>query len=111
MKNFVSALILLFSVQAYTCPRALPTDDVNFCSSFKTAALCYCTESGLPSGMCQDMNQLYLRLIVVFGTLQKACEFQAHTTPQDCMNDWNCYLHGGIDSTGKSCSSTTKPCP
>lgn len=104
-------LLCLFSISAYTCPRALPTNDPNFCPSFKTAATCYCSDSGLPKGMCEDMNQLYLRLIVVFGTLDKACEFQQHTTKRDCLDNWNCYLHGGTDSTAKSCSSTGQPCP
>ena len=109
-KNFFVVFAIFFSISSFACPRAVATDDVNFCSSFKSAATCYCTSSGLPAGMCQDMNQLYLRMLSVFGTLQRACEYQTSTSPQDCVNNWNCYLHGGVDSTGKSCSSTQRAC-
>jgi hypothetical protein len=110
IKKIVVVIALFFSVSSFACPRAVPTDNVGFCASFKSAATCYCTSSGLPGGMCQDMNQLYLRMLSVFGTLQKACEYQNYTSAQDCMNNWNCYLRGGVDSTGKSCSSTKKAC-
>lgn len=108
---FATVLCLLSSsIFALACSKAVPTDNPNFCASFKTAATCYCTSSGLPAGMCQDMDALYNRMIGVFGTLEKACLFQKYTSPQDCMNNWNCYRFGGKDSTGKLCSSTTKPC-
>ena len=106
-------VLLLFCASSLTfadCPRARPIDDVNFCASFKTAAVCYCTASGLPSGVCQDMNSLYLRMIAVYGSLKNACSHQPYTTPEDCINNWNCYLYGGIDSTGKLCSGTKNPC-
>lgn len=109
-KKLFLGLLCLCSLSAFSCDRAVPTDDVNFCSSFKKVATCHCTSSGLPSGMCQDMNALYNRMIAVFGTLQKACEYQKHTNTQDCMNNWNCYRLGGIDSTGKICSSTKQAC-
>lgn len=116
---FISLIcILCISVSAYSddlpgfaaCANAVPTNDVNFCSSFKTVAICYCTASGLPSGMCQNMNSLYDRMMTVFGSLQKACEYQRYTTVQDCMDNWNCYRLGGIDSRGRSCNSTRKAC-
>lgn len=110
IKKLFITFMCFVSVSSFACPRAVPTNDVNFCASFKAAATCYCTSSGLPSGMCQDMNQLYFRMLTVFGSLQKACEYQTYTSVQDCMNNWNCYLHGGVDSTGKSCSSTQKAC-
>ncbi|WED41800.1 hypothetical protein [Legionella cardiaca] len=99
-----------FSVFAASCPNALPTNDANFCPSFKTAAICYCTASGLPSGVCQDMNVLYTRLIAYFGSIQKACEYQHYTSTQDCIDNWNCYLYGGVDSRGRLCSSTKRAC-
>lgn len=110
MKKLIAASIFFFSLSSMACPRALPTDDVNFCASFKAAATCHCVGSGLPAGMCQDMNQLYYRMLSVFGTLQKACEYQTTTSVQDCINNWNCYLRGGVDSTGKLCSSTKQAC-
>lgn len=110
IKKFLATSICLWNIASFACPIALPTDNPNFCASFKTAAICYCTASGLPSGMCQNMKLLYARLMLVFGSLQKACEYQHYTTTEDCMNNWNCYLQGGIDSTGKLCSSTQLAC-
>jgi len=110
MKKIFIAMMFFISTESFSCNNALPTDDPNFCSSFKSVATCYCTSSGLPSGMCQNMNTLYARMISIFGSLQKACEYQTSTTPQDCVNNWNCYLNGGVDSFGKSCSSTRMPC-
>jgi hypothetical protein len=94
----------------FECPRALSTDNPGFCASFKSVATCHCTSSGLPSGMCQDMNALYNRMIVVFGTQENACRYQRHTTPTDCMDNWNCYRRGGVNSQGNSCSSTQRAC-
>lgn len=108
-KKFV-AFMCFYSVYTFACVKALPTNDANFCASFKSAATCYCTSSGLPSGMCQDMNQLYYRMLGVFGTLRKACEHQTYTSAQDCVDNWSCYLRGGIDSTGKACNATERAC-
>jgi hypothetical protein len=112
IRRIFAVLLCFFSVStfAFACNKALPTDNPNFCSSFKTAAICYCTSSGLPPMMCQDMKMLYARLISVFGSLQKTCEYQKHTSTQDCMDNWNCYRLGGVDSHGKACSSTRKAC-
>jgi hypothetical protein len=109
-KGIIVGLTLFFNINVFSCPMALPTDNVNFCSSFKTAAICHCTSSGLPSGMCQDLNALYSRMISIFGSLKKACEYQKHTSTQDCIDNWNCYRLGGVDSQGKLCSSTKLPC-
>ena len=106
--------VLLFIVQssvfALGCSKASSTDSSDFCPTFKVAATCYCTSSGLPSGMCQDMNALYNRMISVFGSLKKACEFQHYTTPQECIDNWNCYLFGGVDSRGRLCNVNKQPC-
>lgn len=110
MKKIYVVLMYFFSVSAFACSIALPTDDVNFCPSFKAVATCYCTSSGLPSGMCQDMQALYNRMLIVFGSLQRACEYQKYTGTQDCVDNWNCYLKGGIDSRGRICNSTQLPC-
>lgn len=118
-KKLLTAFVCFFCVinfaladtlPAYACPTGISTDDVSFCSTFKTAATCYCTSSGLPSGMCQDMDALYNRMVGVFGSLQKACEFQHYTSTQDCMDNWNCYRLGGVDSRGRICSSTRQAC-
>ena len=110
MKRFFIVFVCLFSFPTFACIIANPTDDANFCPTFKTAATCYCTASGLPAGMCQNMKNLYSRMMVVFGSLQKACEYQHYTSPQDCVDNWNCYLKGGIDSRGKLCNKTQQAC-
>lgn len=116
IRGFFAGLMFLLSFSVFAngnvvaCGNAVPTNDVNFCSSFKTVATCYCTSSGLPSGMCQDMNMLYARMVSVYGSLDKACAAQPYTTKQDCLDNWNCYRLGGVDSRGRICSSTKKPC-
>ena len=110
MKNIFFALACFFSASGFACTNAVPTNDINFCSSFKVAATCYCSSSGMPASMCQDMNQLYSRMMSMFGSLQRACGFQRYTTVQDCVDNWNCYLQGGIDSQGRACSSTQRAC-
>lgn len=110
MRKFFTVLLCVFSINSFACTNALPTDNPTFCASFKTAAICYCTSSGLPGVLCQDMNVLYARMISVFGSLQRACEYQKYTTTQDCMDNWNCYRLGGKDSRGRICSSTGKAC-
>ncbi|KTD23818.1 Uncharacterised protein [Legionella lansingensis] len=109
-KIFIVVFTYCVALPAFACPNALPTNHPSFCASFKTAATCYCVSSGLPAGMCQDMNALYSRMISVFGSLQKACESQRYTTPQDCMDNWNCYLYGGVDSRQRLCSGTRAAC-
>lgn len=110
IKKILPFILAFSSTTVFACPRALPTDNPGFCPSFKAAATCHCTSSGLPAKVCQDMRTLYNRMVSAFGSLQKACEYQHHTTTQDCIDNWNCYLNGGVDSTGKSCSSTNLPC-
>jgi hypothetical protein len=92
------------------CSQALPTDNPAFCASFKSVAECHCTSSGLPPGMCQDMTTIYNRMVKIFGSQQKACEYQKDVPTQQCMDDWNCYRSGGRDSQGKLCSSTGQVC-
>ena len=102
---FLSMLsIASFAADSTKCKQATPTNDPGFCTSFKSVAECHCTESGLPKSMCQDMKQLYDRMISIFGSLQKACEYQHDTDTQTCIDDWNCYRLGGKDSKGQLCS-------
>lgn len=104
----------LVSLSAFSCSNALPTDSPYFCSSFKTVATCYCTATGLPSGMCQSMPSLYSRMLSYFGSLKAACMYQQdqlhYSSAQDCIDNWNCYLNGGVDSKGRLCSATKLAC-
>lgn len=84
-------------------------NDPSFCPLFKAAAICHCTSSGLPSGMCQDTEALYGRMIIVFGSLQKACEYQKYVSVQTCMDNWNCY-RTGKDTAGKLCNPSGSAC-
>lgn len=93
------------------CPQAVPTTDPNFCSSFKSVAQCHCIDSGLPASICQDVNTIYNRMISIFHSVQRACEYQRDTSTQTCIDDWNCYRLGGADSKGGLCSSTGSICP
>jgi hypothetical protein len=106
------ALFLSFpSFAAITsCPQAVPVSSPNFCSSFQTAAVCHCTQSGLPESMCQDLNELYVRMIAIFGSVEQACFYQQDTAYQTCVDDWNCYRSGGTDSQGHLCSSNGNKC-
>lgn len=110
IKKVMLFCLMTFSIASFACPDALSTDHPEFCPSFKTAATCYCTSSGLPSVFCQNIEFVYQRMIGFFGSLQRACKHQSHTTVQKCVDNWNCYLHGGYDSQGMPCSNTTKPC-
>lgn len=118
IKRIFLLSLYLFSLASFAstnmsylaCTNAVPTDNANFCASFRIAAPCYCAESGLPAGMCQDMTKLYERMIAAFGSLKKACEYQRYTSPQDCMDNWNCFRLGGTNSQGRLCSSTGKAC-
>lgn len=111
IQRIFAVLMCFFSLSAFAaCSNAVPTDNPAFCASFKAAATCYCTESGLPPMMCQDMNMLYGRLIAVFGSLQRACEYQKYSSTQDCIDSWSCYRFGGVDSRGRLCSSTQQAC-
>lgn len=113
-RMIIALFVCFFSIVGFSmptsCPPASSTGTPNFCSSFKMAAECYCTSSGLPRGMCGNMEQLYNRMISMFGSLQRACEFQHNTTAQICVDDWNCYRFGGVNSQSEACSTTGKSC-
>ncbi|MBA2652961.1 MAG: hypothetical protein H0U73_11950 [Tatlockia sp.] len=103
-----------FSSVVYSeCPKALATDNPNFCPSFKAAANCYCS-SLLPANVCDgDVSKLASFMISYFGTLERACnsKSQKYTSAQDCLDNWKCYLDGGVDSRGRVCSSNGSACP
>jgi hypothetical protein len=121
IKKFFFSLICIMSISAFSynaaaytiCNRALPTDSPAFCKSFKEAASCYCKERKdrpFPAVYCENTSWLYGMMVSTYGTLSNACENQKETSKQDCIDNWNCYMKGGTDSTGKSCSSTKKSC-
>lgn len=95
---------------AGACPKALPTDNVAFCPSFKSAAACNCTANGQGPAVCQNMKKMYALMLSMFGDLKSACNFQHNTSAQECIDDWNCYISGGKDSQGRACASSGKAC-
>lgn len=110
MKKLIFFGLFLIIQNGYSCPESLPTHDERFCPSFKLAALCHCSQSGLPKGFCNNVSSVYRRMVSFFGTLERACNHQGYTDAQTCMDNWSCYLNGGYDSEGRPCSGTTKAC-
>jgi hypothetical protein len=115
LKKFFFALsinLFEFSPVAFSvCPLAIPTNDPRFCEDFQSVAACHCRESGLHPDFCADTQALVNFMISFYGTLERACKSQKVTTQADCLDNWNCYLKGGIDSRGRLCSSNQKACP
>lgn len=110
--KLILSLFFFFSFKALasSCPQAMTVTSPGFCNSFKSAAECHCISSGLPRKMCTNYRLLYKRMIDTFGSLQRACEFQHDTTTQECIDDWNCFLSGGLTSSSGSCSGTGQSC-
>jgi hypothetical protein len=96
IKKIFAGLLFLWCAfaNAAACGRAVPIDNPGFCADFKLKAACYCTSAGLPSAFCQNMRTLYSRMLSVYGTLEKACSNQSHTSQSDCLANWNCYRLG-----------------
>lgn len=92
------------------CAHAALPNQRNFCAGFRASASCYCTSAGLPNSMCQDISHIYQRMLLVFDSVQKACEFQHDTNKQICMDSWKCYREGGKDSQGHWCNQTGQAC-
>lgn len=110
IKKILLAFMCFCSVSSFACPKALPTNDAGFCNSFKTAASCHCLSQAPFPQMCKDMSTIYKSMISMYSTLERACAKQKLTTTQECIDNWNCYLRGGIDSQGRACSSTKRAC-
>ena len=113
IRKLFMVLMCCFTLSTWAaCTPAAPTNTSNFCQSFKTVAPCYCAANGVPSIVCNNMSMelLYKRMISYYGSLGQACHGQKNTTPQDCLNNWNCYRLGGKDSQGRLCSGTGKAC-
>lgn len=99
-----------FGTTFAACPQASPTNTAGFCSSFKLAAQCHCASSGLPKGMCINMKSIYDRMNSMFGSVQRACEYQKEISTQNCIDAWNCYRSGGTTSQSTLCSGTGRAC-
>jgi len=117
MMKWIAVLLLSFlSFSTFAanhdlaCGQALPASDPHFCASFKSVAVCHCTESGIPAGKCQNMNNIYQLMINLYKTVENACAHQHDTSVQICIDDWKCYRNGGRDSQGRLCSSTGNAC-
>ena len=105
------ATVMLSSVQiAQACPLALNPTDANFCASFQSVAQCHCVAHGLPARLCNDMNVIYQRMLIVYGSLEQACLHQSDTSAQNCIDSWNCYRHGGNLSDNQLCRGTGTAC-
>jgi len=98
-----------FAVPTF-CSYATPSSETTFCDSFKLAAECRCVASGLPKGMCSNMELLYSRMVSMFGSLERACQFQHDTSLEECMEDWQCYRYGGTNGHNEPCSGTGRAC-
>jgi hypothetical protein len=97
------------------CQQAPPTTDPSFCGGFKSSANCHCLDSGMDDSVCSDMNRLYDAMIAYFNhSLESACDFQQYqeggVPKQVCIDDWNCYRKGGVNSNGGLCSSMGSAC-
>ncbi len=110
----IFSLMSLFSFSAFatSCPPATPTNDPGFCASFAVSANCHCREKSPSPRICTNMTLIYNLMIATYGSVQNACDLrvQRDVTQQECIDDWNCYLHGGVDSQGKACSGTGRAC-
>ena len=102
--------LLISLPPAYACPLAVDVANTNFCTSFQQVAQCHCVAHGLPARMCSDLNIIYQRMLIVYGSLEQACLHQTDTNPQSCIDSWNCYRHGGVSSDNQLCSSTGSAC-
>lgn len=100
----------LIFIKSFACPQALPIDDPGFCQSFAEVARCYCQSQGLPARMCSNVQLIYNRMISTFGSIERACRYQKENTYQNCIDDWECFLHGGVLPDGRVCSGTGLAC-
>src|SRR5580693_2747985 len=90
------------------CKKADPIDSPTFCTTFEAAAKCYCRNASPIPAACKSASKVYEYMLSVHhGNLEKACKYAADhqpgTTPQECIDDWNCWRSGGRDSNGKLC--------
>ena len=123
IKKLLVVLLVCFGICSFTfanelpeysslasCPGATATNDPNFCASFTASAVCHCAAT-MPACKFYSVSKIYTLMLSKYGTLAAACGSQNDTTQQTCIDDWNCYLLGGTDSSGNVCSSTGQACP
>ena len=113
IKRILISLICFFSAVSMTafakdCGQAKSIHDSDFCNSFKSVAMCHCSDA-LGSSVCHDMNDVYRLMLVLHHSLEDACKWQKDTNEKTCRDDWKCYLTGR-DSDGKACNSNGKAC-
>jgi hypothetical protein len=106
----IGALLCLTSIVAFSCSNAKATNEVGFCDSFKEEVFCHCVAKGWPKQMCENMDFLYKSMINFYDTLDNACHAQNDTTHANCMDNWNCYRKGGLNTHNEKCSSTGLAC-
>ena len=112
--------ILCFSwfSSLFACDKAPDTSDPGFCSAFKSIAKCHCEFYIRPEekDKCLDMAYIYRMMNAAYGSQSAACRWQAsagkpeRATYQECMDDWNCYQFGGVNSKGGLCNATGNAC-
>lgn len=107
---FVGFICLVCFAAHPHCGRALPTDNADFCDSFKMVAECHCNSAGYPNGLCTNMSNLYHLMILAYWSQKSACKHQTDTSVRECMDAWNCYRLGGKDSRGRLCGLSGKAC-
>lgn len=107
---FIASLLLTGLQIAHACPAAAAVNSPDFCSSFRSVAQCHCVSHGLPARMCTDINVIYQRMLLVYSSMERACQHQSNTSPQNCINSWNCYRNGGATPDGELCSGTGASC-
>ena len=115
IKKAIMLMMCLFSFASFattlgSCPPATETNTQGFCHSFKVAAQCHCTSSGIPRGMCMNMKSLYDRMVSIFGSVRRACEYQRDTNTQNCIDSWTCYRSGGYTSQNTLCNGNGNAC-
>ena len=101
---------LVFSGISFACPKVSAYDTPEFCGMFESIARCHCQASGLSAKMCSNVPLIYSRMLSTFGSIERACRFQKDTTPQNCIDAWQCYLKGGQLANGQVCNGTGSPC-
>jgi hypothetical protein len=102
--------IFFFPFSTFSCAKIDNFESPEFCKAFEEIARCHCTNSGLPSRLCQNVQSIYSRMISTFGSIDKACRFQKDTSQNNCIDAWKCYLQGGELGDGQACSGSRLPC-
>lgn len=113
----LAATTFIFPVQnpssVTACPDSPSHLASNFCPGFYTAVMCNCDEH-FPAGYCEGslhVQGIYNKMIAMYGSLATACQKNDPAAPQECIDQWNCYLNGGKDAAGRNCQGQAAPPP